>query len=521
MPKKIKINIIYLPRTNPTIYLTTSLIKVSNQLEPLWKSNIRLLKQQKKQSSGLVISVKDGIVVAKNLPTVFSGEVVCIGKDSIKGIILTLKHRSISIVLLGKDISIKQSDKVIRTKKVMEMGLTTKLFGRVISPLGLTIDGLVLIKTNVHRKIDTKAIGIIPRKSVHEPMQTGIISVDSIIPIGLGQRELIIGDRQTGKTTIGLDTIMNQRLNGILYSIYVAIGQKKSTICQIVTIFNKTKSSERTIVVAAFSSDPASLQFLSPYSGCALGEWISENTAKALIIYDDLSKHAVAHRQVSLLLRRPPGREAYPGDIFFIHSRLLERAAKYASLYGLGSLTALPIVETQGGDVSAYIPTNIISITDGQIFLESKLFNEGIRPAINIGLSVSRVGSAAQPNFMKAIASTLKLELAQYREIQSFSSFASELDAETQHILFRGLLLIEIFKQKDCTPMTVETQILILYAAKNNLIPTLNVHMGRFKIGIRKHMRQTNVLIGLDCIKKGNPLSMAKFLMPEYLGKIG
>jgi len=381
----------------------------------------------------------------------------------------------------------------------MNIPLSINLFGRVIDSLGNTIDTGSKVESFLTRKVDTKAIGIIPRQSVREPMQTGIKAIDSITPIGCGQRELIIGDRQTGKTTIAIDTILSQKKFGYLYCIYVAIGQKKSTIAQIVNFLKKVGSLGNTIIISATSSDPATLQFLAPYSGCTIGEWLSENTCHSLIIYDDLSKQAVAYRQMSLLLRRPPGREAYPGDVFYLHSRLLERSAKLSPLYGSGSLTALPIIETQAGDVSAYVPTNVISITDGQIFLESKLFNEGIRPSINVGLSVSRVGSAAQVKAMKEIAGTLKLELAQYREVESFASFASELDDATQHTLFRGLRLIELLKQKQASPLNVNVQILMIYSGMKGYLDKLSIEdVSSFKVFLINYAYSTNILKEFD-----------------------
>jgi F-type H+-transporting ATPase subunit alpha len=391
----------------------------------------------------------------------------------------------------------------------MNIPLSLKLFGRVIDALGNTIDGGKKIVAAITRKVDTKAVGIIPRQSVREPMQTGISSIDAITPIGCGQRELIIGDRQTGKTTIAVDTILNQKLNGHLYCIYVAVGQKKSTVAQIVTFFKKLGALSNVIIVSATSADPATLQFLAPYAGCAIGEWLSENSCHALIIYDDLSKQAVAYRQMSLLLRRPPGREAYPGDVFYLHSRLLERAAKLSNAYGSGSLTALPVIETQAGDVSAYVPTNVISITDGQIFLESKLFNEGIRPAINVGLSVSRVGSAAQVKAMKEIAGTLKLELAQYREVESFASFASELDASTQHTLYRGVRLIELLKQKQGTPIPANVQIIMIYSGMKGYLDKLSLsQVVRFKAFLLDYIYKTNILKGFVITK---PINHAVF----------
>jgi proton translocating ATP synthase F1 alpha subunit len=400
------------------------------------------------------------------LTGVRSGERVKLGQKfkALDGMVLSLEGNLVGVVIFGNTGELKQGSKVFRTKKTMSIPLSIKLFGRVIDSLGYTIDGGISIKSKITRQIDTKAIGIIPRQSVSEPMQTGIKSVDSMTPIGCGQRELIIGDRQTGKTSIVLDTIINQKQNGHLYCIYVAIGQKKSTVARIVKVLKEKKVFDSTIVVSATSSDAATLQYLAPYSGCTIGEWLSENSCHALIIYDDLSKQAVAYRQMSLLLRRPPGREAYPGDVFYLHSRLLERSAKRNSSYGSGSLTALPIIETQAGDVSAYIPTNVISITDGQVFLESELFNKGIRPAINVGLSVSRVGSAAQVKAMKQIAAPLKLELAQYREVESFSALASELDDLTKRTLEKGKRLIELLKQTHNNPESVEIQILMIYA---------------------------------------------------------
>jgi len=430
---------------------------------------------------------------------------VLLGSLKIQGMVLSLEHNTVSVVIFGNDTLLKQGDLVYRTFVIMNIPLSIKLFGRVIDALGNTIDSGEKVVSNLTRKVDTKAIGIIPRESVREPMQTGIKCIDSITPIGCGQRELIIGDRQTGKTTIAIDTILSQKNYGYLYCIYVAVGQKKSTIAQIVNFLKKTQSLSNTIIVSATSSEPATLQFLAPYSGCALGEWLSENNCHSLIIYDDLSKQAVAYRQMSLLLRRPPGREAYPGDVFYLHSRLLERSAKLSSNYGGGSLTALPIIETQAGDVSAYVPTNVISITDGQVFLESKLFNEGIRPAINVGLSVSRVGSAAQVKAMKEIAGTLKLELAQFREVESFASFASELDDATQHTLFRGLRLIELLKQKQSNPMEANIQILMIYAGMKGYLDKLSLsQVIEFKKFLIEYIKNTNILLKFNITEKIN-----------------
>jgi len=455
--------------------------------------------------TGIVLSVKDGVAKVKGLFNVLSGEMVMFGVLKIKGMVLSLEHNTVSIVIFGTDMYLKQGDLVYRTFLIMNIPLSLNLFGRVIDALGNTIDGGKKIVSPITRKVDTKAVGIIPRQSIREPMQTGINAIDSITPVGCGQRELIIGDRQTGKTTIAIDTILNQKKNGHLFCIYVAVGQKKSTVAQIVTFFKKLGAMGNVIIVSATSSEPATLQFLAPYSGCAIGEWLSENSCHALIIYDDLSKQAVAYRQMSLLLRRPPGREAYPGDVFYLHSRLLERAAKLSPLYGSGSLTALPVIETQAGDVSAYVPTNVISITDGQIFLESKLFNEGIRPAINVGLSVSRVGSAAQVKSMKEIAGTLKLELAQYREVESFASFASELDASTQHTLYRGVRLIELLKQKQGTPLSAKIQIIMIYSGMKGYLDQLSLpQVIKFKAFLVDYIYSTNILKGFLVTNKIN-----------------
>jgi F-type H+-transporting ATPase subunit alpha len=420
--------------------------------------------------------------------------------------VLTLEVKTISVVVFGKDSDISQHSKVYRTNSIMSIPLSKKLLGRVVDALGNTIDGKKRIISKLTKKVDTKAIGIIPRQSVREPMQTGVTAIDSITPIGCGQRELIIGDRQTGKTTIAIDTILNQKYFGHCFCIYVAIGQKKSTVSQVVSYLEKSKAKDgHTIIVSATSAEPATLQFLAPYSGCTIGEWLARNTCHALIIYDDLSKQAVAYRQMSLLLRRPPGREAYPGDVFYLHSRLLERAAKLSPKYGSGSLTALPIIETLAGDVSAYIPTNVISITDGQIFLDSKLFKEGIRPAINVGLSVSRVGSAAQVKSLKEVSGSLKLELAQYREVAAFSGFASELDPITQNILFRGLRLIQILKQNQGEVLPVSVQIIYIFAGMKGYLDSFPVESVKsFKTIINKYSVFTNIFISFDVTKKIN-----------------
>lgn len=448
---------------------------------------------------GRILSVKDGVAKISGLLGVRAGEMVTLGLGRLPGMILSLEHNSVNAVIFGNDRDLTQGDLAFRSFVIMSIPLSIELFGRVIDSLGNVIDGGKKITAVIQRKVDTKAVGIIPRQSVRQPLQTGILSVDSITPIGCGQRELIIGDRQTGKTTIAIDTILNQKKNGHLYCIFVAVGQKKSTVVQLVEFLKKSDAFSNTIVVAATSSDPATLQFLAPYSGCTIGEWLSENSCHALIIYDDLTKQAVAYRQMSLLLRRPPGREAYPGDVFYLHSRLLERAAKLSPAFGGGSLSALPIIETQAGDVSAYIATNVISITDGQIFVETELFNQGIRPAINVGLSVSRVGSAAQVKPMKEIAGTLKLELAQFREIESFASFASELDESTKHVLFRGFRLIELLKQNRATPLSVDKQVLLIFAGMKGHLDDISVdRIGKFKTLLLKLVRYTTILNDFD-----------------------
>jgi len=391
--------------------------------------------------------------------------------SGVKGMALNLETDNVGIVVLGNDREIQEGDIVKRTGSIVDVPIGEGMLGRVVDPLGNSIDGFGPIVSTMRQRVELKAPGIIPRKSVHEPMQTGLKSVDALVPVGRGQRELIIGDRQTGKTAIAIDTIINQKQGHDdnddvkkLFCIYVAVGQKRSTVANIVKTLRDFDAMKYTVVVAATASDAAPLQFLAPYSGCAIGEYFRDSAKHALIIYDDLSKQAVAYRQMSLLLRRPPGREAYPGDVFYLHSRLLERAAKMNENHGAGSLTALPVIETQAGDVSAYIPTNVISITDGQIFLETELFYRGIRPAINVGLSVSRVGSAAQIKAMKQVSGSMKLELAQYREVAAFAQFGSDLDAATQQLLNRGEKLTELLKQKQYVPMAAEEQVVVLYA---------------------------------------------------------
>lgn len=424
--------------------------------------------------TGRVLSVSDGIARVFGLYNIQAGEWVQIEAScgtTIKGIATNLEADNVGVVIAGQENLIRENDLVKRTKHVVDVSVGMGLLGRVLDGLGNPIDGEGDLKDVVSAKVDVKAPGIIARKSVHEPMETGIKVIDALVPVGRGQRELIIGDRQTGKTTIAIDTILNQKKKndestddkGKLFCIYVAIGQKRSSVAKLVKMLTDHGAMEYTIVVAATASDPAPLQYLAPYVACAMGEYFRDNGMHALIIYDDLSKHAVAYRQMSLLLRRPPGREAYPGDIFFLHSSLLERAAKLSDAHGGGSLTALPIIETQSGDVSAYIPTNVISITDGQIFLESDLFYQGIRPAINVGLSVSRVGSAAQTKAMKSVAGSIKLDLAQFREMAAFSQFASDLDVSTQKLLSRGKRLVELLKQPQNSPLSLGEQACSIY----------------------------------------------------------
>ncbi|MBM08734.1 MAG: F0F1 ATP synthase subunit alpha [Magnetovibrio sp.] len=423
---------------------------------------------------GQVLSVGDGIARVHGLDNVQAGEMVEF-PGSIKGMALNLENDNVGIVIFGDDRSIREGDTVKRTGAIVDVPVGKGLLGRVIDALGNPVDGKGPVETDERMRVEVKAPGIIPRKSVHEPMQTGIKAIDSLIPVGRGQRELIIGDRQTGKTAVIIDTIINQKAineatddeSQKLYCIYVAVGQKRSTIAQLVKTLEDNDSMKYSIIVSSTASEPAPLQFLAPYTGCTMGEYFRDNGMHAVIFYDDLSKQAVAYRQMSLLLRRPPGREAYPGDVFYLHSRLPERAAKMNDSQGAGSLTALPVIETQAGDVSAYIPTNVISITDGQIFLETELFYKGIRPAVNVGLSVSRVGSAAQVKAMKQVAGTIKLELAQYREMAAFAQFASDLDPATQKLLARGARLTELLKQPQYTPLPVEEQVAVIFAGVN------------------------------------------------------
>jgi len=462
---------------------------------------------------GQVLSVGDGIARIHGLDSVQAGEMVEF-PGGIKGMALNLETDNVGVVIFGSDRDIKEGDTVKRTGSIVDVPVGKSLLGRVVDPLGNPIDGKGPIVSDERRRVDVKAPGIIPRKSVHEPMQTGLKAVDSLIPIGRGQRELIIGDRQTGKTAIALDTILNQKATNAsgdeskkLYCVYVVIGQKRSTVAQLVKTLEDFGALEYSTVVAATASDPAPLQYLAPFSGCTMGEYFRDNGMHAVIIYDDLSKQAVAYRQMSLLLRRPPGREAYPGDVFYLHSRLLERAAKMGDDAGKGSLTALPVIETQAGDVSAYIPTNVISITDGQIFLETELFYQGIRPALNVGISVSRVGSAAQTKAMKAVAGSIKLELAQYRELAAFAQFGSDLDAATQKTLARGARLTELLKQPQYAPMVVEEQVVSIFAGTKGYLDGLKVSdIGRFEAELLGLMRTSHKDV-LDTIRTTGALS--------------
>ncbi|PKU25352.1 F0F1 ATP synthase subunit alpha [Telmatospirillum siberiense] len=445
---------------------------------------------------GQVLSVGDGIARVYGLDKVQSGEMVEF-PGGIKGMALNLEADNVGVVIFGDDRTIKEGDTVKRTGAIVEVPVGKGLLGRVVDALGNPIDGKGPIVAEKLSRVDVKAPGIIPRKSVHEPMSTGIKAIDALIPVGRGQRELVIGDRQTGKTAILIDTILNQkRFNQgndetqKLYCIYVAIGQKRSTVAQLVKTLTDNGAMDYSIIVAATASEPAPLQYLAPYAGCAMGEYFRDNGMHALIIYDDLSKQAVSYRQMSLLLRRPPGREAYPGDVFYLHSRLLERAAKMGDAAGGGSLTALPVVETQANDVSAYIPTNVISITDGQIFLETELFYKGIRPAVNVGLSVSRVGSAAQIKAMKQVAGSIKLELAQYREMAAFAQFASDLDPATQKLLNRGARLTELLKQPQYAPMATEEEVVSIYAGVRGYLDKLAVNdVGRFEAALLSELK--------------------------------
>jgi F-type H+-transporting ATPase subunit alpha len=454
------------------------------EISAILKSQIANYGQEADVSEvGTVLSVGDGIARIYGLDKVQAGEMVEFPKAGVKGMALNLERDNVGVVIFGDDRNIGEGDEARRLGEIVDVPVGKGLLGRVVNPLGEPIDGKGPIVSTERRRVDVKAPGIIPRKSVSEPVQTGIKAIDTLIPVGRGQRELIIGDRQTGKTAVAVDAILNQKTinagddeKAKLYCIYVAIGQKRSTVAQIVRTLEERGALEYTIVVSATASEPAPLQFLAPFAGCAMGEWFRDNGMHALIIYDDLSKQAVAYRQMSLLLRRPPGREAYPGDVFYLHSRLLERAAKLNDDNGGGSLTALPIIETQANDVSAYIPTNVISITDGQIFLETDLFYQGIRPAVNVGISVSRVGSSAQIKAMKQVAGAIKGELAQYREMAAFAKFGSDLDVSTQRLLARGERLTELLKQPQYSPLQVEEQVAVIYAGTRGYLDKLAVN---------------------------------------------
>ncbi len=460
---------------------------------------------------GRVLSVGDGIARVHGLDNVQAGEMVEF-PGGIRGMALNLEVDNVGVVIFGSDQDIKEGDTVKRTKSIVDVPAGDGLLGRVVDALGNPIDGKGPIVFSERRVADVKAPGIIPRQSVHEPMATGLKAVDAMIPIGRGQRELIIGDRQTGKTAVALDAILNQKVYNDaagadegkkLYCIYVAIGQKRSTVAQLVKKLEETGAMAYTVVVAATASDPAPMQFLAPFAATAMGEYFRDNGRHALMIYDDLSKQAVAYRQMSLLLRRPPGREAYPGDVFYLHSRLLERSAKLNADNGSGSLTALPIIETQGGDISAFIPTNVISITDGQIFLEGELFYQGIRPAVNTGLSVSRVGSSAQTNAMKSVAGKVKLELAQYREMAAFAQFGSDLDASTQQLLNRGARLTELMKQPQYAPLTNAEIVCVIFAGANGFLDKIAVKdVGRYEAGLLKHLRTKGAALLADITTK-------------------
>ena len=464
---------------------------------------------------GQVLSVGDGIARVYGLDDVQAGEMLEF-PNGVQGMALNLETDNVGIVIFGDDREIKEGDTVKRTGSIVDVPVGKELLGRVVDPLGNPIDGKGPIDAKQRGRVEVKAPGIMPRKGVHEPMQTGLKAIDSLIPVGRGQRELIIGDRQTGKTAIAIDAFINQKsVNDAagdddskkLFCIYVAVGQKRSTVAQIVKTLEDYGAMEYSIVIASTASEPAPMQFLAPYAGCTMGEYFRDNGMHALIVYDDLSKQAVAYRQMSLLLRRPPGREAYPGDVFYIHSRLLERAAKMNDENGAGSLTALPVIETQAGDVSAYIPTNVISITDGQIFLETELFYRGIRPAVNVGLSVSRVGSAAQIKAMKQVAGRIKLELAQYREMAAFAQFASDLDPVTQRLLARGVRLTELLKQGQYAPLTVEEQVVSIFAGVRGYLDEIEVNeVTRFEQGLLSEIRSNGEAI-LTSIRKEQELS--------------
>jgi F-type H+-transporting ATPase subunit alpha len=498
-------------------------IKAAEISEILKKQIANFSAQADVAEIGQVLSIGDGVARVYGLDRVQAGEMVEF-PGGVKGMALNLESDNVGVVVFGADRGIKEGDIVKRTGEIVQVPVGKGLLGRVVDGLGNPIDGKGPLKDVSHARVEVKAPGVIARKSVHEPMQTGLKAIDALVPIGRGQRELIIGDRQTGKTAVAIDTIINQKYfnrasdeKKHLYCIYVAIGQKRSTVAQLVRELEENGAMEYSIVVAATASDPAPMQFLAPYTGCAMGEYFRDNGKHALIVYDDLSKQAVAYRQMSLLLRRPPGREAYPGDVFYIHSRLLERAAKVNDALGAGSLTALPIIETQAGDVSAYIPTNVISITDGQIFLETGLFFKGIRPAINVGLSVSRVGSAAQIKAMKQVAGSIKLELAQFREMEAFSQFASDLDASTQKLLARGARLTQLLKQPQYSPLSVEEQVVVIYAGTKGYLDTIAVNdVPKFEHMLLETLRANGKEI-LEGIRKEHKIDGIEARMKEFL----
>ncbi len=486
------------------------------EISAILKEQIKNFGQEAEVSEvGQVLSVGDGIARVYGLDNVQAGEMVEF-ESGVRGMVLNLESDNVGIVIFGSDREIKEGQTVKRTRAIVEVPVGKGLLGRVVDSLGDPIDGKGPIKAERRARVDVKAPGIIPRRSVHEPMATGLKAIDALIPIGRGQRELIIGDRQTGKTAIALDTILNQKsINASgdekikLYCVYVAIGQKRSTVAQFVQVLEENGALDYSIIIAATASDPAPMQYLAPFAGCAMGEYFRDNGMHAVIIYDDLSKQAVAYRQMSLLLRRPPGREAYPGDVFYLHSRLLERAAKMNEDYKAGSLTALPVIETQANDVSAYIPTNVISITDGQIFLETDLFYQGIRPAVNVGLSVSRVGSAAQTKAMKKVAGRIKGELAQYREMAAFAQFGSDLDATTQRLLNRGSRLTELLKQPQFSPLRMEEQVCVIYAGVNGYLDPLPVERVRaFEEGLLALLRNEHTEI-LTAVRESRDLDDA------------
>ena len=501
------------------------------EISAILKDQIKSFGQEAEVAEvGQVLSVGDGIARVHGLDNVQAGEMVEF-PGGIRGMALNLEEDNVGIVIFGSDRDIAEGDTVKRTQSIVDVPVGDGLLGRVVDALGVAVDGKGEIKAAERRVADVKAPGIIPRKSVHEPMATGLKAIDAMIPIGRGQRELIIGDRQTGKTAIAVDTILNQKTyndaagddeSQKLYCIYVAVGQKRSTVAQLVKKLEETGAIEYTTVVAATASDPAPMQYLAPYAACAMAEYFRDNGRHALIVYDDLSKQAVAYRQMSLLLRRPPGREAFPGDVFYLHSRLLERAAKLNDDMGAGSMTALPIVETQAGDISAFIPTNVISITDGQIFLETDLFYQGVRPAVNTGLSVSRVGSSAQTAAMKSVAGSMKLELAQYREMAAFAQFGSDLDAATQKLLNRGARLTELLKQPQYSPLTNAEIVSVIYAGTQGFLDEIEVsEVGRFEQGLLRHLRgkHDDVLAWItdeDPKIKGDAADRLKGVIEEY-----